>query len=577
MAVTFQREIEEDAFPIVSDQHNTKNDVAYMIVNRDEMCTAYTDLTGRFPYRSSQGNQYIMVAYHYDANCIYGVALKHRKSQTITDAWKKIHNLFTKSGVAPNTYVMDNEISAEMLNAMQENKVDYQLVPPHTHRRNLAERAIQTYKNHFKAGLATADPDFPLSEWDRLLEQANITINLLRASRANPKLSAYTFLFGNFDFTATPLAPPGTKVVVHKKSDQRRTWELNGELGWYIGPSMHHYRCVKCYFPRSKAVRDCDTVTFFPKVVPFPEVSLTDFLKQSATDIITILTQPPAQNMPSLQAGDPVRNALLTLATQLQRVKPIPEEIRPEKNPPTAPPRVQPMKKQEVKQQALPRVQSKDENTSSNPSLARLQLHSKELKSVRFNAKNHHRYPLRSKNNTSPLRPSTRSMQGTNYKHLAAQQLLAQHIFQHCANHIYNTSGKKETIDTMLAGPHKEIWDKSLSNEWGRLAQGNNYGVKGTDTIDFIYQHEVPSNKKVTYATYVLDYRPLKAEPNRVRITVGGDKLEYLFDAGSPAANMMETKVLINSTISDAAKGARFITSDIKDFFWHLQCCITNI
>ena len=30
---------------------------------------------------------------------------------------------------------------------------------------------------------------------------------------------------------------------------------------------------------------------------------------------------------------------------------------------------------------------------------------------------------------------------------------------------------------------------------------------------------------------------------------------------------MMETKVLMNSTISDAAKGARFLTADIKDFF----------
>ena len=104
-----------------------------MLVKRDEMCTAYTDLTGRFPYRSSQGNQYILVAYHYDANCIYGEAIKNRKSQTITEAWTKIHNLFTKSGVAPNTYVMDNEISAEMLNALEQKEVNYQLVPPHTH------------------------------------------------------------------------------------------------------------------------------------------------------------------------------------------------------------------------------------------------------------------------------------------------------------------------------------------------------------------------------------------------------------------------------------------------------------
>ena len=92
---------------------------------------------------------------------------------------------------------MDNEISNELIEALKDNNTTYQLVPPYTHRRNLAERAIQTYKNHFKAGLASVDPNFPLSEWDRLLEQANITLNLLRAARTNPKLSCiYLYLWG---------------------------------------------------------------------------------------------------------------------------------------------------------------------------------------------------------------------------------------------------------------------------------------------------------------------------------------------------------------------------------------------
>ena len=41
----------------------------------------------------------------------------------------------------------------------------------------------------------------------------------------------------------------------------------------------------------------------------------------------------------------------------------------------------------------------------------------------------------------------------------------------------------------------------------------------------------------------------------------------YLDDAGSPAANLMETKLLVNSTISDAKHGARFMSADIKDYF----------
>ena len=53
----------------------------------------------------------------------------------------------------------------------------------------------------------------------------------------------------------------------------------------------------------------------------------------------------------------------------------------------------------------------------------------------------------------------------------------------------------------------------------------------------------------------------------RIRLVVGGDKLDYEFDAGSPATNLLETKILLNSVISDASKGARFLTLDIKDHF----------
>ena len=98
------------------------------------------------------------------------------------------------------------------------------------------------------------------------------------------------------------------------------------------------------------------------------------------------------------------------------------------------------------------------------------------------------------------------------------------------------------------------------------MAQGNIHGVKGTDTISFIQQQDVPRNREVTYATYVLDHRPLKAEKHRVRIAVGGDKLLYPFDAGSPTANLLVTKLLINRKISDAHKDARYMSADIKDY-----------
>ena len=80
-------------------------------------------------------------------------------------------------------------------------------------------------------------------------------------------------------------------------------------------------------------------------------------------------------------------------------------------------------------------------------------------------------------------------------------------------NHIYNAQGKRETIELLRLSPQKEVWEKALSDEWGRLAQGNCHGVTPTDTISFIFKHQVPVDRDVTYASFVCDHRALKTEP----------------------------------------------------------------
>ena len=162
--------------------------------------------------------------------------------------------------------------------------------------------------------LATADPEFPVSEWDRLLPQAELKLNLLRPCPVNPRLSLYAYLFGTFDFNKTPLAPAGTKVIVHKKPKQQNSWDYHGVEGWYIGPSLNHYRCVRCYLPPTGGVRNVDTVQFFPKHVKFPKVTTEDMLLQSATDILTVLQTPPPSLIPKLHYGDDVRHTIDQLA-----------------------------------------------------------------------------------------------------------------------------------------------------------------------------------------------------------------------------------------------------------------------
>jgi hypothetical protein len=154
--------------------------------------------------------------------------------------------------------------------------MEYQLVPPHTHRRYAAERAIRTFKNHFIAGLCSTNPDFPLRLWDRLLPQAEITLNLLRTSRTQPTKSAYKVMFGPYDYNSHPLMPPGTKIFIHEKPGQRASWDPHGKQGWYIRPALEHYRCHRCHINATNAERISETVEFFHHTDPIPKIMAHD-------------------------------------------------------------------------------------------------------------------------------------------------------------------------------------------------------------------------------------------------------------------------------------------------------------
>jgi hypothetical protein len=100
------------------------------------------------------------------------------------------------------------------------------------------------------------------------MPQADITLNLLRSSRRQPKLSAYACLYGAFDFNQSPLALPGTRVVVHVTPDKRHNMAPHGVDGWYVGPSPEHYRCHKCYIPSTFGIRDALTPSLSRKLAP---------------------------------------------------------------------------------------------------------------------------------------------------------------------------------------------------------------------------------------------------------------------------------------------------------------------
>ena len=122
-----------------------------------------------------------------------------------------------KKSLCPEHHTMDNECSAGLKTLiMDTNNNKLQLVPPHDHHNNPAEKAIDTFKCHFISGLASMDPFFPLHLWCRLLPQCEATLNMLRPSRLHPHMSAFNHLEEMFDYNATPMAPPGIKNLVYE-------------------------------------------------------------------------------------------------------------------------------------------------------------------------------------------------------------------------------------------------------------------------------------------------------------------------------------------------------------------------
>ena len=207
---------------------------------------------------------------------------------------------------------MDNECPSIVLEYIKNTKkMDLLLVPPYMHRVNAAEKAIDSYKNHFISGLATVHPDFPLHLWCRLIPLASITLNLLRPSRINPRLSAEECLNGVFDYNKTPIAPPGCKVVVHESTTNRGTWSPHGVDGWYVSIAPLHYRCHTVYIPKTRAERVAKTVRFFPHKSNVPQNTPQEEILEAAIK----LNQALENNIPSvLQDKNETAAALKKLA-----------------------------------------------------------------------------------------------------------------------------------------------------------------------------------------------------------------------------------------------------------------------
>ena len=181
-----------------------------------------------------------MFVYVYDINAILMRCLKTKAGEEHLQTFKDGHALLLRRGIQPKYCRMDDECSSPIKQFIKDENMDLQLTPPQMHRRNWAERAIQTGKAHLIAGLVGINPNFLLHLWCRLIPQCEQTLNMMRPTHINPKISADTYLQGTHDFNRAPLAPPGILTVIHKSPDTRKSYAPHGLKGWYVGGAPEH-------------------------------------------------------------------------------------------------------------------------------------------------------------------------------------------------------------------------------------------------------------------------------------------------------------------------------------------------
>jgi hypothetical protein len=137
---------------------------------------------------------------------------------------------------------------------------------------------------------------------------------------------------------------------------------------------------------------------------------------------------------------------------------------------------------------------------------------------------------------------------------------------QHQANAvIHPVTGKELEYSALMKDPRLQpLWTRGFGNECVHLCQGIR-DIPGTDTCLVIKLRKIPKDRKITYGKIVCDYKPHNKEKEHVRLTVGGDRLEYLGDVATSTAYITKFKILINSTLP--TEDAAMMMMDIKSYY----------
>ncbi len=75
----------------------------------------------------------------------------------------------------------------------------------------------------------------------------------------------------------------------------------------------------------------------------------------------------------------------------------------------------------------------------------------------------------------------------------------------------------------------------------------------------------IPADRAVTYANSVVNFRPQKEDPHHIRITAGGNLINYPGKLTTRTADITTSKLHWNSVLS--TQKAKYMCLDLKNFY----------
>ena len=507
----------------------------------------HTDGTGRFPIKSLSGNQYMMVFFEEDGNYIHIEVTTDRTASSAIQAYSNALSLFNKRHGKRKIARLDNETSGKLETYLsKEHGLELEFVPPGTHRALKAERAIETWKEHFISILAGTDPEFPMHLWDELVAQGECTLNMMRPSNVDPSISAWEHMHGAYNFAKHPLAPAGIKVAVHEKPSERGTWAVHAAVGFYLGPATQHQRCYRVWIPALNSKRITDTVDWHPTanmLPPRPDISLDSNLEPSDGNLPTSV--PPTK----IQIVNTRECSTQTEEYTTPEVKRVPKapEITAHQNPKTV---------LETSTQTL----GAHTNVSPKHRInSRKSLHKQTMKPLTIPDKSTESFIVNSNAEIPRARPRRNRAIPQRFQALTVKHIDKKHPKPVALTAVdLDLSGNPLKYSAAIRGPEAAKWLQAAHEEFDRLIESK--------TIEFISHKNLPRGRTAAY--YNPQVRTKEKEgviERRVRGTIGGDKVDYDGETKALTATMEEVKILLNSTVSTL--GAEFIALDIRNFY----------